>query len=64
MGVFPGSVVYTCRAIVISTDMHIFYVKPEIAELDAMYLLALAASPAEADSSLEEFDNNFTDLTW
>ena len=44
--------------------MHIFYVKPEIAELDAMYLLALAASPAEADSYIEEFDNNFTDLTW
>lgn len=44
--------------------MHMLYVKPEIAELDAMYLLALAASPAEADSYIEEFDNNFTDLTW
>lgn len=44
--------------------MQLFYVKPEIAELDAVYLLALAASPADAESSIEEFDGNFTDLTW
>lgn len=45
--------------------MHKYYVQPEIAELDIQYLLALAASgSAEADSSIEDFDNNFTDLTW
>ena len=41
-----------------------YYVKPEIAELNADYLLALAVSPADADSSLEGFDGEFTDLTW
>ena len=44
--------------------MQLFYVKPEIAELDAEYLLALAASAADADSSIEDFDGIFTDLTW
>ena len=41
-----------------------YYVKPEIAELNADYLFALAVSPADADSSLEGFDGEFTDLTW
>lgn len=43
--------------------MHLFYVKPEIEELDALYLLALAAS-SDVESSLEDFDGSFTELTW
>lgn len=44
--------------------MRITYIRPEAVELQLGYLLALAASPSEADGNLESFDNSFVDINW
>ncbi len=40
------------------------YIHPEASELELGCLYALAESPAQSDSSLEGFDNNFSTFEW
>lgn len=40
------------------------YIFPDAAELELGCIYALAASPAETDSSLEGFDDNFSEFQW
>ncbi len=44
--------------------MRIHYIQPEACEIEAGYLFALAASPAESEGSLEGFEKEFTDIQW
>ena len=44
--------------------MRIHYIQPEACEIEAGYLFALAASPAESEGSLEGFDNEFPEIQW
>ena len=40
------------------------YSSPEICELEAEYLVLLAASEAGSDSSLEGYDDTFNPINW